>query len=57
MIEHLKEEASFLLDEPFGEDEDERYGVPRVAEEKASVYEHCIRAIERSLKFESMESR
>jgi cellobiose phosphorylase len=47
----LKEEVHFLESEPLGEDEDERYGIPRVSEERASVYNHCIRAIERSLKF------
>ncbi|WP_231701848.1 GH36-type glycosyl hydrolase domain-containing protein [Crassaminicella thermophila] len=47
----LHEEVYFLEDAPLAEDEDERYGIPRISEEKASVYEHCIRAIERSLKF------
>lgn len=32
-------------------DEHDRYTVPRVAEEKADIYNHCIRAIERSMKF------
>ncbi|SES70409.1 GH36-type glycosyl hydrolase domain-containing protein [Anaerobranca gottschalkii] len=49
-FEILKEEVHFLEDEPLGR-EDERYGIPRISMEKASVYEHCIRAIERSLKF------
>ncbi|TCO73125.1 GH36-type glycosyl hydrolase domain-containing protein [Marinisporobacter balticus] len=47
----LTEEVYFLEDEPLGEEEDERYGIPKVSEERASVYEHCIRAIERGLKF------
>jgi cellobiose phosphorylase len=46
----LKEEVHFLEEEELVE-EDERYGVPRVSEEKASVYNHCIRSIEKSLKF------
>lgn len=46
----LIEEVHFLEDEPLGK-EDERYGIPKISEEKASVYEHCIRAIERGLKF------
>lgn len=46
----LKESVHFLEEDELKE-EDERYGVPRVSEEKASVYNHCIRSIERSLKF------
>ncbi|MBB6217860.1 cellobiose phosphorylase [Anaerosolibacter carboniphilus] len=49
--EILKEEIHFLEEEPLREHEDERYGIPRISEEKASVYDHCIRAIEKSLKF------
>lgn len=48
----LNEEVHFLEDEPLGK-EDERYGIPRISKEKASVYEHCIRAIEKGLKFGS----
>lgn len=47
----LDEEVHFLEDLPLDEDEDERYGTPRISEEKASVYDHCIRAIERALRF------
>ncbi|AKL94015.1 glycosyltransferase [Clostridium aceticum] len=47
----LEEEVQFLEEEPLREHEDERYGIPRISEEKASVYEHCIRAIERGLQF------
>lgn len=47
----LKEVVHFLEDEPLGEHEDERYGIPRISQEKGTVYEHCIRAIDRSLKF------
>ncbi|WFD11662.1 GH36-type glycosyl hydrolase domain-containing protein [Tepidibacter hydrothermalis] len=46
----LKEEVHFLEEEELKE-EDERYGTPRVSKEKGSVYNHCIRSIERSLKF------
>lgn len=49
--EILKEEIHFLEEEPLREHEDERYGIPRISEEKASVYDHCTRAIEKSLKF------
>lgn len=47
----LEEEVEFLEEEPLKENEDERYGIPRISQEKASVYEHCIRAIDRGLKF------
>ncbi len=47
----LEEEVHFLEEEALGDNEDERYGTPRISEEKASVYNHCIRSIERSLKF------
>lgn len=47
----LEEEVSFLEEEPLKEGEDERYGIPKISEEKASVYEHCLRAIDYSLKF------
>lgn len=47
----LEEEAGFLKDEPLREGEDERYKISEASEEKASIYEHCIRAIERALKF------
>ncbi|TDT61306.1 GH36-type glycosyl hydrolase domain-containing protein [Fonticella tunisiensis] len=44
-------EVPYLEDAPLGEKEDERYGVPKVSEQKSTVYEHCIRALERGLKF------
>lgn len=47
----LDEMTLFLEDEPLGENEDERYSIPRISGEQASVYEHCVRAIERGLQF------
>ncbi len=47
----LEEEIYFLEEEPLKEYEDERYGIPRKSAEKATVYVHCIRAIEKALKF------
>lgn len=44
-------ETGYLEDEPLGENEDERYSKPRISEFRGSIYEHCIRAIDRSLKF------
>ena len=47
----LEEEVHYLEDLPLGEEEDERYGTPRISREKSTVYQHCIRAIERALKY------
>lgn len=47
----LAEEVEFLRWEPLPDGEDERYGTPDASGEKAPVYEHCIRAIDRSLRF------
>ena len=47
----LEVEVPFLDDEPLKSHEDERYSQPRITEETGSVYEHCIRAIERGLRF------
>lgn len=47
----LDEMTEFLEDEPLKEGEDERYSIPRVSDEQGTVYEHCVRAIERGLRF------
>ncbi|WP_172856646.1 glucoamylase family protein [Thermoanaerobacterium sp. RBIITD] len=47
----LDVEMPFIEDEPLKDGEDERYNKPRIAEETGTVYEHCIRAIEHSLRF------
>jgi cellobiose phosphorylase len=47
----LDEEVYFLEDAPLAPGEMERYSIPRISDSKAIVYEHCIRAIERALKF------
>ena len=49
--EILKEEAPFVDDDLLKNHEDERYCQPRVTQETASIYEHCIRAIENGLRF------
>ncbi|AFQ44502.1 GH36-type glycosyl hydrolase domain-containing protein [Desulfosporosinus meridiei] len=46
----LDEVTEFLEDEPLKDGEDERYSIPTVSEEQGTVYEHCLRAIERGLK-------
>jgi len=56
-IEHTGDSAIldeinvFLEDDVLKEDEDERYSIPRISQEQGTVYEHCIRAIERGLHF------
>ncbi|EHQ90074.1 GH36-type glycosyl hydrolase domain-containing protein [Desulfosporosinus youngiae] len=47
----LDEVTEFLEDEPLKEGEDERYSIPRISTEQGTVYEHCLRAIERGLRF------
>lgn len=47
----LDEEVFFIDEEILKEGEDERYNRPLVSEVKASMYDHCTRAIERALKF------
>ncbi len=49
--EILEEEASFVDAEPLKAHEDERYCQPRITEEKATLYEHCVRSVEYGLKF------
>ena len=46
----LDEHTGYVESEPLGE-EDERYEVPAASSYETSLYEHCIRAIDRSLKF------
>ncbi len=47
----LDEEAEYLMDTPLAEGEDERYNISGRADFKGSIYEHCIKAIDRGLKF------
>ena len=49
----LVQEVQFLEDLPLGPDEDERYSETKISTEQASLFEHCLRAIERSLHFGS----
>lgn len=56
-LEHTQDEAileeivPYLEDQPLGEEEDERYSIPQIAPVSGTVYEHCIRALERGLNF------
>jgi len=49
----LDEEAGYLEDEPLKPGEDERYKVTPESDKTGSIYEHCVKAIEISLKFGS----
>ncbi len=46
----LEELVPFIEAPQLTEEHDETYTQPRVSSEKASVYEHCLRTIDRSLK-------
>ncbi len=50
-FEFLKTNAPFLQGEELGENEGERYFQPQRSGHSASVYEHCIRAIEHAARF------
>ena len=45
----LDEMIPFLEAPPLAEGEDDSYLHPNVSDEKATLYEHCLRAIDRSL--------
>lgn len=47
----LWEEVTFIEDENLKEFEDERYSTPVVSSLSSTVYDHCIRAIEKALRF------
>ncbi len=43
----LDERVPFLLAPPLGADRDDDYGLPGVADEDGTLFDHCVRAIER----------
>lgn len=47
----LKEKVFYLQDELLKDGEDERYNIIEQSEKQGTIYEHCIKAIENSLKF------
>ena len=47
----LDEEAPYLEDEPLRNGEDERYTIVNNSNKKGIIYEHCLKAIDRGLKF------
>ena len=49
----LNESISFLEGRQLRADEDSYYDLPGVTDEKSSLYDHCVRAIQRGLRFGS----
>ena len=47
----LDEKAPYLEDEPLREGEDERYTIVNQSSKEGTIYEHCLKAIEKALKF------
>lgn len=47
----LDEQAGYLADQTLAADEDERYSVPAKSGLTGTIYEHCLKAIDYSLKF------
>ena len=47
----LDESVSFLGGRSLADDEESYYGLPTPLEEEASLYDHCVRAIEHGLRF------
>lgn len=47
----LKENVKYLEDEPLKPGEDERYTIVNVSNKEGTIYEHCVKAIEKALKF------
>jgi len=47
----LDEKAPFLESRPLKAEEESNYELPAIAEESGTLYTHCVRAIERGLRF------
>ena len=47
----LNEKVPYLEDEPLREGEDERYTIVNSSNSEGTIYQHCIKAIDRALKF------
>ena len=50
----LDETVPFLEGEPLAEGQKESYFQPRISETNATLFEHCARAIDRSLEVGAM---
>lgn len=49
-VQILDEQIPFLNSQPLTADEVERYELPQVSEEKATLYEHCLRTLVRGFR-------
>jgi cyclic beta-1,2-glucan synthetase len=49
----LEEQAAFLHSPPLEEHEQERYELPEISPQRGTVYEHCLRALERGFRLGS----
>lgn len=49
----LDQDVNYIEDDPLGPNEHDRYRIPKVSNEKANIYQHCIKSIERSMQFGS----
>ncbi len=47
----LDEKVFYIEDEPLKDGEDERYNVSKKSDKSGTIYEHCIKALEKGLKF------
>ncbi|MGV2686517.1 hypothetical protein GNF82_19715, partial [Clostridium perfringens] len=47
----LDEEVPYLEDEPLRDGEDERYTIVNQSRKNGSIYEHCLKAIDKGLRF------
>ena len=47
----LDEQAAFLEAPPLEPGEESRYGLPRVSDRRGTLWEHCVRAIDRGLRY------
>lgn len=47
----LNEKAGFLEDKELEPDEHDRFSTPKISQSEGTIYEHCIKAIERALNF------
>lgn len=47
----LDEQTEYLTEQLLAEDEDERYSIPSKSRLTGTIYEHCVKAIDHSLKF------
>ena len=47
----LDEKAPYLEDEPLRNGEDERYTIVNISNKEGSIYDHCLKAIDKALKF------